>query len=271
MRSGLAFLIALALLTGTAAEAASAAERALARARKLYNEGNPDGAIAAAIEARADARVAEAAAIVLARAHLERFRTLIDRQDLDAAREALRAVQPSRLAPRDRIDLSVGCAEALYLEGAYGAAAETFEPVLDAAAQLGPRARERVVDWWASALDAEARTRPAPDRAAYYRRIVNRMEKELTHDTGAGSASYWLAAGALGLGDAARAWQAAIAGWVRASFSVDRGAAVRADLDRLMIEAIIQRGRSLSLPARDVAQATAGLRNEWELVKERWK
>lgn len=264
--------MALAVLSGTAAEAATAAERALARARQLYNEGNPDAAIASATEARADARVADAAAIVLARARLERFRTGADRQDLDGAREVLRTVQPARLAPGERIDLAVGFAEALYLDGAYGAAAETFEPLLDTAAQLGPRTRERVVDWWASALDAEARTRPVSDRAAYYRRIMSRMETELTKDTGAGSASYWLAAGALGLGDTARAWQAAIAGWVRATFSADRVAVVRADIDRLMIDAIIpERVRSLSLPARDLAPATAGLRNEWELVKERWK
>lgn len=242
----------------------------LARARQLYNAGNQDAAIAAAKEAQADVKVADAARIVLARAYLERFRVGANREDLDAAREVLQTVRPERLAPRDRLDLALGFGEALYLDGAYGAAAEMFEPLLDAA-QLGPTARERVIDWWASALDSQARGRPTAERTLYYRRIVERMDAELKTDTGLGVASYWLAAGALGMGDAARAWQAAVAGWVRTA-STDRGAATRADLDRLMSDAIIpDRVRRLSLPGREVAAAATELRDEWELVKQKWK
>jgi hypothetical protein len=263
---------AVVMMLGVFAQPAFADVRALARARQAYNDGNHTAAIVAALEARADARVADAANIVMARAYLERFRTGADRQDLDAAREALQSVQPARLAPRDRLDLAVGLAETLYLEGAYGAAAEMFAPLLRAATELGPRARERVLDWWASAVDAEARTRPTAERAPYYRRIVEEMELELKQDTGLGVASYWLAAASLGMGDVQRAWQAAIAGWVRASFAADGGTAIRQDLDRLMIEAIIpDRIRLLSLPAREVPDATLGLRNEWEVVKQRWK
>ena len=258
--------------TGALAPPAWGNERTLARARQLYNAGNQDAAIAAANEARHDAKIADAAAIVLARAYLERFRVTANRQDLDAAREALQSVQPARLAPQDRLDLGVGFGEALYLDGAYGAAAEIFEPLLDAMAQLGPRARERVIDWWASALDAEARTHAVAARAPYYRRVVEKMEREHGKDAGLSVASYWLAAGALGMGDVTRAWQAAVAGWVRASFSPDRAALTRADLDRLKIDAIIpDRVRTLSLPSREVAAANTGMRNEWELVKQRWK
>ena len=272
MTRRIAFVVSVGVLSGSLATPVWANERTLARARQLYNAGDQDAAIAAAKDAQADAKVADAARIVLARAYLERFRVDADRQDLDAAREALQAVRATRLAPHDRLDLAVGFGEALYLDGAYGAAAEMFEPLLDAAAQLGPGAHERVVDWWASALDAQARARPAADRAPYYRRIAVRMEAELEKDPGLAVASYWLAAGALGMGDAARAWQAAVAGWVRAAFSADRGAAMRADLDRLMIDAIIpDRVRTLSLPVREVAAATTGLRDEWELVKQRWK
>jgi hypothetical protein len=265
-------LSAVLLLTGVVAQPAFADVRALARARQAYNDGNHTAAIVAALEARADARVADAANIVMARAYLERFRNGADREDLDSAREALQSVQPARLAPRDRLDLAVGLAETLYLEGAYGAAAEMFEPLLRAAIDLGPRARERVLDWWASAVDAEARTRPNAERAPYYRRIVEEMELELKQDTGLGVASYWLSAASLGMGDVQRAWQAAIAGWVRASFAADGGSTIRQDLDRLVIEAIIpDRIRLLSLPAREVADATVGLRSEWDVVKQRWK
>jgi hypothetical protein len=266
------FILAVTAATGALAAPAWGNERTLARARQLYNAGNQDAAIAAAKEARNDAKFADAATIVLARAYLERFRMTADRQDLDAAREALQSVRPARVAPRDRLDLAVGFGEALYLDRAYGAAAEIFEPLLDAVPQLGPRGRERVIDWWASALDAEARTRPTAERAPSYHRIVERMETELETDTGLSVASYWLAAGALGMGDGTRAWQAAVAGWVRASFSPDGAAAMRADLDRLMNDAIIpDRVRRLSLPSKDAAAATAGMRDEWELVKQRWK
>jgi hypothetical protein len=260
------------IVRGLLADPAFADVRALARARQAYNDGNHTAAIVAALEARTDARVADSATIVMARAYLERFRTGADRQDLESAREALQSVAPARLAPRDRVDLAVGLAETLYLEGAYGAAAEMFEPLLHAATDLGPRARERVLDWWASAVDAQARTRPRFERAPYYRRIVDEMELELKQDAGLGAASYWLAAASLGMGDVQRAWQAAIAGWVRASFAADGGSAVRQDLDRLVVEAIIpDRIRLLALPAREVRDATLGLTSEWDLVKQRWK
>ena len=264
--------VALMMISGGLAQPALADVRALARARQAYNDGDHNAAIVAALEARGDARVADAATIVMARAYLERFRKDALRTDLDQARAALQSLQPVRLAPRDRLDLAVGLAETLYLEGAYGAAAEMFEPLLHATTELGPRTRERVLDWWASAVDAEARTRPNAERAPYYRRIVDEMELELKQDTGLGVASYWLAAASLGMGDVQRAWQAAIAGWVRASFAAESGIVTRQDLDRLVTEAIIpDRVRLLLLPAREVPDATLGLTSEWEVVKQRWK
>jgi hypothetical protein len=162
-------------------------------------------------------------------------------------------------------------AEALYLEGAFGAAAELFEPLLAVSASLGPATRERVVDWWASALDAEARARPAARRAPFYRRIVTAMEAEWRQEAGAGVASYWLAAAARGLGDPDRAWQAAVAGWVRTSFAAGGFATVRRDLDRLVTEAIIpDRVRELGLPAAEATAAAARLTAEWDEVKEKW-
>jgi hypothetical protein len=74
------------------------------------------------------------------------------------------------------------------------------------------------------------------------------------------------------MGDVQRAWQAAIAGWVRASFAADGATAIRQDLDRLVIDAIIpDRVKLLSLPAREVPDATVGLKSEWDVVKQRWK
>ena len=66
-------------------------------------------------------------------------------------------------------------------------------------------------------------------------------------------------------GDLQSAWDAVEAGWVRASLATDRGAALRADLDRLMLVAIIpERARLLAQPAD-------ALKLEWERFKERWR
>ena len=66
------------------------------------------------------------------------------------------------------------------------------------------------------------------------------------------------------------AWDAAIAGWVRARLAGERSAPLRADLDKLVLDGIIpDRVRTTPLDRR--AEAEAGLRAEWSLVKERWK
>jgi hypothetical protein len=260
-----------ALIVGLPVSLAWADAAALARARQFYNVGDYESAIVAAQAAREDPEVADAAGIVLARAYLERFRREADRQDLEAARATLRQVQTARLTPRDRIDHVVGLAEALYLEDAYGAAAEMFAPLLSATDVLSPGTRERVVDWWASALDAEARTRPADERTPIYLRIIDVMEAELRRDPASGVASYWLAAAALGAGDPMRAWQAAVAGWIRAPLAPDGGLAIRRDLDRLVTDTIVaDRVRDLSPPPTDPDQTAAALREEWAAVKQRW-
>ena len=82
---------------------------------------------------------------------------------------------------------------------------------------------------------------------------------------GSATASYWLAAAARGRGDLLAAWDAAEAGWLRASLASDHGVALREDLDRLMLRAIVpERARMLSQPAES-------LRLEWERFKEQWK
>jgi hypothetical protein len=51
----------------------------------------------------------------------------------------------------------------------------------------------------------------------------------------------------------------------------DRGAALRADIDRLAQQALIpERARALGLGAKETEQATAGMLAEWELMKKNW-
>src|SRR5262249_6383354 len=73
----------------------------LARARAAYNAANYDVAIEAATTARKQPASADAAALVLARAYVERFRTTHSESDLAGAREALHGITPARLSPRE--------------------------------------------------------------------------------------------------------------------------------------------------------------------------
>ena len=253
------------LLVAPAAQAADS----LAEARRLYNAGRYEAAALAARESLAIDGLADAARVVLGRVELERFRQTADPENLTSAREALRSVDPKSLRYTERLELAIGQAEVLYLEDRFGAAAELFEASLDRSVVLGPVAHERVLDWWATALDRHAQLRPIEDRPALYTRIVDRMRAELALDAGSTPASYWLAAAARGSGDLERAWQAAIAGWVRAGLTQDRGAALRADLDRLVTQAIIPE-RAARLHISDTRQAASGMQNEWSSFKAGW-
>ncbi len=186
-----------------------------------------------------------------------------------AARESLRDVDPRQLDGRERVELTIGFAEALYLEDRFGAAAEQFEAVIERSMVLGATAHERVLDWWATSLDRQAQSRPPDQREEIYERILTRMAAEAAQDPGSTAAGYWIAAAKRGLGDFEGAWGAAMAAWVRASLAPDLGAALRADLDRLVSQGIIP-DRAAKLRPPDPEQAEAGMRSEWDAFKHAW-
>jgi hypothetical protein len=95
------------------------------------------------------------------------------------------------------------------------------------------------------------------------------METALRQEPGNGPANYWLAAATRGTGDVDRAWAAAIAAWVRSSLEPASAPSLRADLDRLVTQALIPE-RVRARPAREQADATTALRAEWEMVKMQW-
>ena len=261
----LAALIIVGLLGPSPLEAADP----LAEARRLYNLGQFDAAEQAALEALKAPAMAEGARLVLGRIHLERFRRNANPAELAAGREALRAVDTRALDSRDRVELTIGLGEALFLDDRFGPAAELFHWALDGSTVLGPVAHERLLDWWATALDRMAQAQSREARQETYRRVLSRMEKELALQPGLGPAAYWLTASARGLGDLERAWHAAAAAWVGAVLARDRGAALRADLDRLMVQAIIPE-RAARLQVRDSKPAAAGMLAEWEAFKSNW-
>jgi len=251
-------LCALVLFSLPAAVSGQTARADLARARTAYNEREFNEAIAAATSARRDADTADAAAIVLARAHLERYREGADPADMSAARSVLGSVRPATLDDRDEVELLLAMGEALFLEDDFGAAVEVLESALGRA-KIDAVLFESMLEWWGSAIER---------RASAAR--LGRMTTELSHTPSSPAASYWLVVGLRGAGEADRAWDAAVAAWVRARLAGDRSATLRADLNQLVVQGIIpDRVRHTAQDQR--AAAESRLRADWELVKERWK
>jgi hypothetical protein len=255
---------ALALLMLAIPAVTGAADDPLARARLLYNQQQFEAAVSAAEQARLVPARADAADLVAARAYLERFRMTADTDDLANARLRLSRLNPIRFAPRERTEYVIGLGETLFFDGAYGASATVFDSALQTRDFMDGAARERVLDWWASSVDREAKPRSEIDRQGVYQRIRDRMEAELATHPGSAAAAYWLAAAARAQGDAQAAWDAAQAAWVRAPLTAD-GAALRADLDRLVLRAVVpDRAKATALPPET-------LRAQWEAFKDKWK
>jgi hypothetical protein len=254
------------LLTGTVH-----AQRAdLARARTAYNESRFDEAVEAALAAQKVPATSDAATVVLSRAYLERYRQRANPADLAGARVQLGTVRIANLDARDYIDFLMALGEALFFEDDYGAAAAMFESGLDTAVANGPVTGEAMLDWWGSAIERQADALDRSAREPLFVRMRDRMARELARSPGSAAAAYWIVVATRGAGDPRGAWDAAIAGWVRARLVGSRAATLRTDLDKLVLEGIIpDRVRLLSAEKRE--QAESDLRTEWAVVKERWK
>jgi hypothetical protein len=246
-----------------------AAQDPLTEARRFYNEGKYESAERAARTALATTRSANSARVVLGRALLELYRETASEEHFAQAREALRSVNAEQLDASERVELMLGLAQGLFLEDRFAAAADVLEPIITASSVLGPVAYDRALDWWASALDRHAQSRPIAERGAIYGRILTRMGGELLRDTGSAPANYWVAAAARSSGDVEGAWNAAMASWVRSILGRDRGVAVRGDLDRLMIQGIIP-DRAARIGGKEPNMVVAGLVGEWEAFKAAW-
>lgn len=264
------------LLLGTVASAQTPDQLTqLARARTAFNQGQMDQAIAAAVEARKVPALQATSSVVLGRAYVERYLQKSDAADLMAAHDVFSALNPERLAGADRGDFTIGLGLTVFFEGRPGAAAELLEVALTGStpAATTVRAREKLFDWWATAVDRAAQLTPDAGRRRFYERIVERSEAELARDPYSAAAGYWLAAGARGASELDRAWHAAIAAWIRAKVDSARGndktTDARADIDMLVTTAIIpERARALD-PHAALALISA-MRAEWEQIKTSW-
>lgn len=248
----------------------------LARARQLYNEQKLDAAIQAAQDARRVPASANAAAVVLARAYLERFSRTGVASDLADAREALKQVDEARLTSREQVEFLVGLGQAFYLEGCldgcYATAAEQFEQALARADELDILTRESLFEWWAVTLDKRAQLTPIESRKAIYARVLARAEREVARPESSASGLYWLAAAARGVDDLERAWGAATVAWARARFLGPRGPELRAGLDRFVTQVLLpERARSLAGANGDAKGALTGLETKWAEWKTKWE
>jgi hypothetical protein len=258
------------MVVAVAATPAEASRADLARALSLYNQRLYDQAIEAAAAARRSPDTQDAGAVVLARAHLERYRATADPADLSAAREALGAVRAAVLEPRVRLEYLLGLGQALFLEDEFGAAAHLFASGVAEARQVDPSLADALIDWWGSAIERQADLSDPGGRKALFLALAEAMRAEQSRTPESAPAAYWVAAALRGAGDAVGGWHAATAGWVRARLAGAGAADLRADLDKLVLQGIIpDRVRELSPADRTAAESQ--LRADWELIKERWR
>jgi len=262
----------LAALMALAVMAQAKGPTPLARARQAYNAGQFDAAIAAATDALKVPDQASAAAVVLGRSYLERYRRQSTASDLDEARKALQLVVPGKLAARDRIEFLITQGLTLYVDGCadgcFGGAAEMFKVALSAMEDGAER--DRVFEWWAAALDRAAQFGPEADRIPIYRRLLDGADAELARHDQSASATYWVAAAARGAGDLERAWSASISAWVRSRSFGDRAATLRTDLDRFVTQVLLpERARALA-PDTDARPMLATLLAQWEELRKKY-
>jgi len=262
--SGLVAAAAL-LLSGASVEGQD-----LNRAHQLYNDGRYAEAIDVATQAQGLPGLREAAGVVLGRAHLERYRDAGDPTDLVAARAVLSSVQAAGLPVRVRVDYLFGLGQALFFENNLGAAADVFASATAEAWSVDPALGAAMIDWWGSAVERQVEGQPPEVRRERFRDLVSRMRQELTSHPTAAAPAYWVAAALRGAGEPERAWDAAVAGWVRAPMTGLAAASLRADLDRLVLDAIIP-DLAAARPSGDVAAATSQWLAEWTLVRQRWR
>jgi hypothetical protein len=251
-----------------------AAQTEIERARALYNAGQFEDSIAAAASAAGRPNSAASAALIAARSRLERFRLLAVPADLATARAELSSLDPRSLSPNEAIEWQIGVATALFFEGQLGPAADVFAAVLPSArTRLAQPEYEKLVEWRSAAMSQLAETLMGDARRELYERVRADARGELEHNPLCRPAMYWLAIASRGAGDVVGAWNAAVAGWIRAG-STPAGHQLRTDLQRFVTQTLIPERAQARTGQRFDAKATLGdiaaLTEEWRALVERW-
>jgi len=269
LRALLAVLLVFLVLPG-----AAAAQNDLERARALYNAGQWDDSIAAATAAMMKPALASSATLIAARARLERFRHTNDPQDLTAARSQLVSLNPRNLGPQETIEWQIGLGAALFLDDQPGPASEMFTTVIASArSRVSPAELEKLLEWWASTLSRVAEALAGQARKDAYGVMLSAMRDELDRNPLSRPATYWLVVARRGAGDLDGAWNAAVAGWIRAGAQAD-SKAFRTDLDRFVVQTLIperaQARTGQRLDASPTITEIAAMTEEWRAIANRW-
>jgi hypothetical protein len=246
----------------------------LARARRLYNTGNFDAAIRVAAPSRTRPDTASSAALIIARARLERFRRTAGPEDLSAARTELATLNTQNLSRQELIEWQIGLAQTLYFENELGPASEWFRTLIPSVrTQLPAAETEKLIEWWAGATSRLAESLSGTARVDKYRELLTMMELELERDPLSRSATFWISVASRGVGDVDRAWNTAVAGWIRAG-GLAGGEQLRADIERLVLQTIIperaQMRTGQRLDTKTTAAEITALTDEWRNVLRRW-
>ena len=252
----------------------AAAQSDLERARTLYNAGQLDESIAVAGVAKSKAAAVPSATLIAARARLERFRQKNDPQDLVAARADLVSLNPRILAPQEIIEWQIGVGTALLLENQPAAAAEIFSTVLPSARErLATSEYDKLLEWWASTLSRVAESQSGLARKEAYAAMLSAIRSELERDPLSRPTAYWVVVAARGTGDFDGAWNAALAGWIRAGAQPD-SQQLRSDLDRFVTQTLIPERAQARTGQRLDAKATqveiSALTDQWRALGEQW-
>jgi hypothetical protein len=242
---------------------------AIEEARRLFVQERFEAALMSVSTARKLAPASAEARLLAGRAGIERYRQTADPLELDAALDALDGLDGAELEAQDRPDLVMALAMGLYMTGEFRAAADFFEAASESTRDSG--LQNGLLDWWATAMDRHAHLQASEDRPATYERVRARMDDELRRRPGASAAGFWRVAALRARGDLDGAWNAAIAGWVRAQLGDDGGVALRELLDAFVTATLIpeQAGR-LATPARPATDIEAVLMGEWTDLKGKW-
>ena len=252
----------------------AAAQSDLERARVFYNAGQFDESISAATSASTKAAAANSAKLIIARARLERFRKLGDKEELATARADLMALKPATLAPQESIEWQIGVATALFLEDQLGPASEMFTTLLPLArARLTTEEFQKLLDWTGIALSRLAETLTGNARKHTYEKLRADARTELERNPFSLAATYWTVVSSRGVDELDAAWDAAITGWIRMA-AQPNGKQVQSDLDTFVTRTLIPERAQARTGQRPDSKPTmteiASLNEEWRAVTSRW-
>ena len=142
-----------------------------------------------------------------------------------------------------------------------------------ARARLTPPEFEKLLEWWGGTLSRLAESLSGDARKQAYERFRSDVSLELERNPLSAPATYWLVVSSRGAGDLDGAWNAAVAGWIRAGAHQD-SRQLRSELEVFVMQTLIpERAQSRTgqrLDAKSTMTEIATLNEEWRTITTRW-